>query len=150
MLGRDRNLACVAGRNPTLAKTTRGIFNVNEAWHSSNTVHTKCSPSGFPYYNPNTPAAFTAGGIPLSVTWGPQGKQLLKTTRKRECWVGTEISPALRAETLLLAKTTRGIFNVSEAWHSSNTVHTKCLPSGFPYCNSNTPRLSPPRASPYP
>ena len=43
---------------------------MREVWHSSNTVPTKGPRLGFPYYDPSTPGAFTAEGIPLSATWG--------------------------------------------------------------------------------
>ena len=74
-MGRDWNLAFVAAPNaPALfRKTTRGIFYVREVWHSSNTVPTNGPRLGFPYYDPSTPGAYTAEGIPLSTTWGRDG-----------------------------------------------------------------------------
>ena len=65
VMGRVRNLASVASY-----ASTRGIFYVREAWHSSNTVPTNGLRPGFPHYDPGIPGAFTAEGIPLSTTRG--------------------------------------------------------------------------------
>ena len=64
VMGRDWNLAFVAAPNAPALERPR------EVRHSPNTVPTNGPRLGFPYYDPSTPGAFTAEGIPLSATWG--------------------------------------------------------------------------------